>query len=138
MPRLTCPHCEREFEMEKPGPCLGCAELGHTGANVKRCAACKADGHGLPPAAEKPVKRPVKRPRAETKGIDPVSAPGVAIGQATNRTTTNRASLVSTLRGLATIAKTPYGQKAAEDMLLAYLGDPEIDAAYEPFRRPSA
>lgn len=122
MAKHICGHCAREFDAvgdQKKDCCPGCRELGHKGHSQK-CPACKADQPAVQNAKPPPI------PRGPTKTIE---IPPCAQGPAAKE------QLLSTLAGLQTIAHTPYGQKAAEDLILAYLGDAEIAAAFAPFAR---
>lgn len=123
MAKHICGHCVREFDAvgdQKRDCCPGCRELGHKG-HPQKCLACKADH----PTAQN-AKRPPAVPRGQTKTIE---IPPCAQGPAAKE------QLLSTLAGLQTIAHTPYGQKAAEDLIFGYLGDAEIAAAFAPFAR---
>lgn len=124
MAKHVCGHCVREFDAvgdQKRDCCPGCRELGHKG-NPQKCPACKADQ----PAALANRRSPA--PNSSSGDKRHVEA-RPAIDCAAKQT------LLSTLAGLQTIAHTPYGQKAAEDLILGYLGDAEITAAFAPFAR---
>lgn len=118
--RYTCLHCEREFDCidRTMGPCPGCEDLGHAGELPKNCPACQADSP--PEAAEKPSAEKTKRPRGKKPAV-PSADP--------------KTTLISTLRGMAVIADNTSIQRSAEELLLAYIGDDDIRAAYEPFMR---
>ena len=130
---VFCQHCEREFETRLgylQGPCPGCEELGHVGNGPNNCPACQADRMPLATESRPSIGKAIEDSRP-VPGTD-LHEVRVALNDPAKQT------LLSTLAGLKTIAGTPYGQKAAEDLLLSYLGDAEITAAYEPFARKQA
>lgn len=121
--RYYCEHCEQDRDAidRQAGPCPGCEELGHEGEKAKSCPACRADSRQ---PAGKPGKSPKTSPATKKGRIQPAEA-----------SASKKQTLLSTLAGLKSIAGEAYAQKTAEDLLLAFLDDAEIAAAYAPFAR---